>query len=121
MAQLADGDLGNIDAKAVGQAAARGDRAAVEEIAYAGRMIGLGIVTALHLFNPEIIVLGGGVTKTGDLLFQPMRQAIDSHVLDASYTARLKIKAAALGRRCGAGRRGGLGGDKGWTHRHQRA
>lgn len=97
VAQLADGDLGNIDAKVVGQAAARGDRAAVEEIAYAGRMIGLGIVTALHLFNPEIVVLGGGVTKTGDLLFQPMRQAIGNHVLDASYTARLKIKAAALG------------------------
>lgn len=60
-------------------------------------MIGLGIVTAIHLFNPEIIVLGGGVTKTGDLLFQPMRQAIRRHVLDASYTARLKIKKAALG------------------------
>ena len=95
--QLADGDLCKIDAKAVGQAAARGDGAAAEEIAYAGRMIGLGIVTMLHLFNPEIIVLGGGVTKTGDLLFQPMRQAIRRHALDVSYTARLKIKKAALG------------------------
>ncbi len=95
--RLVNGDLNQIDAKTVGQAAAQGDRTATQQIAYAGRMIGLGIVTALHLFNPEMIVLGGGVTKTGDLLFQPMRQAIRDHALDASYTARLKIEAAALG------------------------
>ena len=94
---LVNGDLNQIDAKTVGQAAAQGDRTATQQIAYAGRMIGLGIVTALHLFNPEMIVLGGGVTKTGDLLFQPMRQAIRDHALDVSYTARLKIEAAALG------------------------
>ena len=95
--QLVNGDASKIDAKIVGLAAAQGDQTATRQLAYAGRMIGLGIVTILHLFNPEIIVLGGGVTKTGDLLFQPMRQAIRDHVLDAAYTARLKIEKAALG------------------------
>ncbi len=95
--RLVNSDLSKIDAKVVGQAAAQGDRAAIRQLAYAGRIMGLGIVTALHLFNPEIVILGGGVTKTGDLLFQPMHQAIRDHVLDDSYTAGLKIERAALG------------------------
>lgn len=95
--ELAQGDLCRIEAKTVSQAAARGDRVASEQIAYAGRMLGLGIVTMLHLFNPQMVVLGGGVAKSGDLLFRPMRQAIDDHVLDEAYTAQLKIEAAALG------------------------
>ena len=95
--ELAQGDLCRIEAKTVSQAAARGDRVASEQMTYAGRMLGLGIVTMLHLFNPQIIVLGGGVAKSGDLLFQPMRQAIDDHALDEAYTARLTITEAALG------------------------
>ena len=95
--ELAQGDLCRIEAKTVSQAAAQGDRVASEQIAYAGRMLGLGIVTMLHLFNPQMVVLGGGVAKSGDLLFRPMRQAIDDHVLDEAYTAQLEIEAAALG------------------------
>ena len=70
---------------------------AIETLAHAGRIIGLAIVAALHLFNPEIVVLGGGVTKTGALLFDPMRRCIERHVLDKSYTENLRIESAALG------------------------
>ena len=92
-----NGDLSRIDAKAVGMAAAAGDQFAVEAIAYAGRIIGLGIVSILHLFNPEVIVVGGGVTKTGDLLFAPMRQSVHEHVMDGAYTQNLRIESSALG------------------------
>ena len=78
-------------------AAAAGDRLAIERIAYAGRVIGLGIVSILHLFNPEVIVVGGGVTKTGALLFAPMRRAVRKHVMDEAYTANLRIEESALG------------------------
>lgn len=94
---LVDGDLNRIDAKAVGIAAAAGDRLAIDQLAYAGRIIGLGIVSILHLFNPEVIVVGGGVTKTGELLFAPMRDAVQKHVMDDSYTANLRIEQSALG------------------------
>ena len=95
--ELAQGDLCRIEAKTVSQAAAQGDRVASEQMTYAGRMLGLGIVTMLHLFNPQIVVLGGGVAKSGDLLFRPMRQAINDHALDEAYTAQLTITEAALG------------------------
>ncbi len=97
LTDMVEGDLSRIDARAVGLAAAEGDQLATETLAYAGRTIGLGIVTALLLFNPEIVVVGGGVTKTGALLFSPMRQAVYEHVLDSAFVRDLRIEQAALG------------------------
>ncbi len=94
---LADGELKRIDAKTVGMAASAGDRLAVDALAYAGRIIGLGIVSILHLFNPEVVVIGGGVAKTGELLFAPIKAAVHEHVLDEAYTRELRIEPAALG------------------------
>lgn len=97
VSDLVKGDLNRIDAKVVGMAAAKGDQLAINVIAYAGRIIGLGIVSILHLFNPEVIVVGGGVTKTGDLLFTPMRKAAREHVMDDAYIENLRIEPSALG------------------------
>lgn len=94
---LVAGDLERLDARLVGEAASKGDRLAIDLLAQAGRIIGLGIVTALHLFNPQIIVIGGGVSKTGELLFAPIRQTVREHVLDSAFTAGLRIVPAALG------------------------
>ncbi|HMM27910.1 MAG: ROK family protein [Chloroflexota bacterium] len=90
-------DLREITAKVVGQAAADGDALAIELIAEAGRLVGLGLVTMMHLFNPQVIVVGGGVTKTGDLLFEPMRAAVREYVLDQAYCEHVPIIPAALG------------------------
>ncbi len=94
---LVGGDLDGIDAKVVSMAAAGGDNLAISSLAYAGRMIGMAIVTAVLLFNPEIVVVGGGVTKTGELLFAPMRQAVEEHILDGAFVQGLRIERAALG------------------------
>lgn len=93
---VAEGN-GPLDAKAVAMAARAGDQLATEIFAHAGRIIGLGIVSILHLFNPEVVVLGGGVTKAGELLFGPIVDVIGQHVLDDSYLKDLKIVTAALG------------------------
>jgi len=95
--EIVNGDLSKIDAKIVGDAAVKGDTIAIEQLAYAGRIVGIGIVTFLHLFNPEIIVIGGGVSKTGDFLFKPMWEAIRKHVIDDAYIEDLKIVTAGLG------------------------
>lgn len=93
---ISDGS-NSLDAKAVAMAARGGDPLAIETFAHAGRIIGLGIVSILHLFNPEVLVLGGGVTKAGDLLFGSIHDAVHRHVLDRAYVNRLKIATAALG------------------------
>jgi glucokinase len=94
---LVGGKLENVTAKTVGEAAKAGDPLAIELIKRAGYMVGLGIVSLLHVFNPQIIVVGGGVTKTGELLFAPMREAVHKHVLDPDYCDNLPIVQAALG------------------------
>ena len=97
MRELVAGDLRKIDARTVGMSAAAGDALARDILAYAGRMIGLGVATALLLFNPEIVVIGGGVSKTGELLLAPMRKAVEEHILDPAFCQGLRIERAALG------------------------
>jgi glucokinase len=57
----------------------------------------MGMVNLLHLFNPEIIVIGGGVTKLGDKLFGPMREAIETYSIDDDYWKDLIITEPELG------------------------
>ena len=91
------GDLSLITGKVVGEAAMAGDPLGLSIITRAGRIVGLGITTLLHLFNPEVITIGGGVSKVGSLLFDPMREAIEQTAIDRAYWQDLRIVPAALG------------------------
>lgn len=92
-----NGDLSLITGRTVGEAAMGGDALGLEIITRAGRLIGMGITTLLHLFNPDTIVIGGGVSKVGPLLFDPMREAIEATAIDRAYWENLRILPAALG------------------------
>lgn len=91
------GNLDLIDGSVVGRAATTGDPMALRIIERCGKLVGLGIVNMLHLFNPEIVVIGGGVTNVGDLLFKPMRAAIEQYAIDDSYWKGLVITTPDLG------------------------
>ncbi len=93
--QLANGRLDNVTAEIVGQAAAAGDELACELLARAGFAIGVGIVNLLHAFNPSIVILGGGVTQTGPLLFEPIRRVVTERVMRPEYV--VPIVPAVLG------------------------
>jgi len=90
-------DLDSVTAKIVGQAAAEGDPLALELIERAGFMVGLAVASLLHVFNPQIVVIGGGVSNAGELLFAPLRKAVAAHVLDPAYCEKVPIVQAALG------------------------
>jgi glucokinase len=95
---LAHGSIKRITAKHVAQAAKQGDALGIKVITRAGWIIGLGIVSFLHIFNPEIVVLGGGVIDgTWKILEAPLRDAVQQHALDPEYWKRLTITTAALG------------------------
>jgi glucokinase len=97
MTTIANGDVSAITGSIVGRAAQEGDPLALEIVRRSGKLVGLGIVTLLHLFNPQIIVIGGGVSKLGDLIFDPMRAAIEAHAIDDDYWKDLIITQPALG------------------------
>ncbi|HVO44038.1 MAG TPA: ROK family protein [Aggregatilineales bacterium] len=95
---LAGGDPAAIKGYMVGEAAKAGDPLGVKLIERAGMFMGLGIVSLLHLFNPEIVVIGGGVAEGNwDMLIGPMHQAIEANAMDPDYWIDLKIVQAQLG------------------------
>jgi glucokinase len=97
LSERVNGDLSKIDGSAVGRAAQEGDALALDIVRRAGKMVGLGIVTLLHLFNPEIVVYGGGVSKLGDLIFEPLMAAVKQHAHDPAYVQDVRIVHAGLG------------------------
>lgn len=70
------GDLSRLTAAIVYDAAKQGDRLAQEVVRETARILGIGIANLLNIFNPEVVVLAGGVTQAGDQLFEPMRAEV---------------------------------------------
>ncbi|MCA9887135.1 MAG: ROK family protein [Anaerolineae bacterium] len=97
MLQLAGGDINKVDARIIGQAAGEGDAVAQEIVDFSSKIVGLGIVSLLHLFNPEIIVIGGGVSKFGEPWFEQIWTIVRENALDAAYWRDIEIVPAGLG------------------------
>jgi len=86
VATTADGDAmrklagdGNIHAGIVAQAAREGDPAAKLILDRAGRALGAVMGSFVNLFDPEMIVFGGGVASLGDLLIEPAKRTMQMH------------------------------------------
>lgn len=88
-------------ARDISNAAASGDPLAREAFERAGYYMGIGLSNYLHLFNPSLIVIGGGVANSGDIYWKPMRASMEKYVLFPAYLQDLSIVPAALGDDCG--------------------
>ena len=71
---LAGGDAERMTAELVAAAARQGDAVAREVFDQAGTYVGVAVASLLNLLNPAKVVIGGGVSKAGDLLFDPVRR-----------------------------------------------
>lgn len=87
-----------ISAADVAEAAQRGDLVAQEIMKEVGTYLGIAIASLLNLFNPGMVVMGGGISQTGDLLLQPIRQVVQQRSLRSTAQAA-RITSAVLGRR----------------------
>ena len=63
----------------------------------AGEYLGIGVANYLHIFDPSIVILGGGVSMSGPLLFEPFEASLRKHVFHPRYLEGLEIKQAELG------------------------
>ena len=73
---MAGGDLSTLTAQHVYAAALQGDRVAREIVRETARFIGAGIANLLNIFNPDVVVLAGGVAEAGEELFAPVRMEV---------------------------------------------
>ncbi len=78
--EMASGDLASINGEMVSEAAQRGDRVARELIQLTGKYLGIGLSTVVQVLNPEVIVVGGGLTNMGSLLMDPCLHALRGNV-----------------------------------------
>lgn len=75
-----------LDAKQVAQAAMKGDTLAITVFAEAMGYLGRAIAGLLNIFNPQAIILGGGVSMNGPIFWETLKPVIDENVFDHRST-----------------------------------
>jgi glucokinase-like ROK family protein len=86
---------GSIDASDVAVAASHGDAACIELITTAGRLVGSTLAGIVNFFNPSLVVIGGGVAGSGDLLLATIRESVYRRSLPLA-TRDLLVKRSSL-------------------------
>ncbi|HTN24488.1 MAG TPA: ROK family transcriptional regulator [Solirubrobacteraceae bacterium] len=77
---------------------ADGDSGVRRAIGDAGRVLGRSVATMVNAFNPELIIVGGGMSAAGDVLLDPLREAVDRYAIP-SAAEDVRITAGVLGER----------------------
>jgi glucokinase len=99
--ELAGGDVDAIQGPQVTQAAEEGDPAAIEAFDVIGKWLGQGLADLVSIWDPGLIVVGGGVAEAGDLLLRPTRDAYVAALGPRTQLPVADIRAAELGNTAG--------------------
>jgi glucokinase len=98
-----EGDLGRaaaqgreIDARLTVELARDGDGDAREVLRQIGRNLGFGIANYVNVFNPDLVVLGGGFSRAAELIVDPALEVVRAHALEPSRST-VRIALAILG------------------------
>ncbi len=97
---FAEGKIDRVTAQAVQAAAEEGDPLANELILKSAYYLGVGVANLINIFNPELIVIGGGLSNMGPRLFQPAHKVVQERAFNRAYRTVRFVK-AALGRNSG--------------------
>lgn len=93
-------DPSKMTAKMISEAYDLGDQLAIEVMHDTGRLLGFGLSNVINLLNPEMIIVGGGMSAAGDRLLNIVRETTAKHALKLSSQA-CKIQEARLDGRAG--------------------
>ncbi|MFC2020571.1 ROK family protein [Chloroflexota bacterium] len=100
IAEMVKGKIEAITAETVYLAAKDGDSLALEAIAKAAYYLGLGVVNLVNIFNPEMVIMGGGMANMGDLLLEPVRGMVKERAFPL-LAQSVRIVTARLGNDAG--------------------
>lgn len=89
-------DPEEITAEMVSRAFDEGDQLAREAMEETGEILGFGLVNVINLYNPECVIIGGGMSAAGERLLSKAREVVDTHALEISRKA-CTIVTASLG------------------------
>jgi glucokinase len=88
------------DGRRLVEEARAGNEQALTDLAEIGRRLGAGIASFVNVFNPELVILGGGFAQAGDLLFDPVRQTLAVEALSPARDL-VRVVPAAFGAEAG--------------------
>ena len=91
---------GALDGKAVSGLASEGHLGALAAVAELAGWLGTGLVGLVNAFNPEVVVVGGGVSRLGDLILEPAARMVRETAL-APNRDQVRVVPAALGNHAG--------------------
>jgi glucokinase len=100
LSEMAKGKVESITAKQVGAAARNRDALALEVLSRAAYYLGIGLVNVVNIFNPEVIVLGGGMAELGEMFIGPGRGMVTERAFAVS-SGVVRIVTAQLGNEAG--------------------
>ncbi|MCW2846818.1 MAG: glkA 1 [Marmoricola sp.] len=95
--ERAGGDVALITGPMITEAAQAGDPFAIERLAELGDWIGQGVATLTAVLDPNVVVIGGGVSEAGELLLGPIRTSFENHVTVRGHRPMLEVRQAQLG------------------------
>lgn len=93
-------DSKDLTAKQIGEAALRGDRFSIDILKQAGFYLGVGATSLIHLFNPEVIVFGGGVMSTAPIILQEIEKSVRERCIPG-MASQVRIELNRLGTESG--------------------
>ncbi|MCU0340724.1 MAG: ROK family protein [Spirosomaceae bacterium] len=96
VSRLSTADPAATDAEKIIEAAWQGDLLAIDVLHDMGMELGKGLSIAIHLFNPEIVIVDGIVAKAGTFITNPIEQAINKFCL-TDFRSHLKVEISQLG------------------------
>ena len=81
----------------ISEAARQGDDLSIEAYQIAGKYLGIGVANFLHVFDPSVVIFGGGVSQSGPLLFDSFEASLKERVIHPRYLEGLVITRVELG------------------------
>lgn len=94
--EYAQGNMNNINLEDIISAGCEGDKVATDLIETAGIGLGTRIAYLINLFNPEVVVVGGGIEKAGELILESIRKAVRKLAFEEP-ASRVRIIPSGLG------------------------
>jgi glucokinase len=89
-----------VTAKDLADDAAHGHPVGLAALRRAGRALGIAIASATHLCDLEVVAIGGGLSQAGSLLFDPLEEALRTHI-GLDFARNVAVVPAALGQSAG--------------------
>jgi glucokinase len=100
--ELCGGDPDLLTGPMVTTAAEAGDPVALRAFGSVGDWLGIGVANLVAAFDPDVVVIGGGVSAAGDLLLEPARAALGRSLVGARHRVVPPVLKASLGPEAGA-------------------